>query len=93
MGGREIEREIERQSGSCSLGAGSILTIGNAAAAAVRSTRLPAFSELTATKMTVYCSPAEQDKPTDGALHSNRSRGEPSPSGREQGVGRLWRPE
>lgn len=32
--------------------------------------------------MTVYCSPAEQDKPTDGPLHSNRSRGEPSLSDR-----------
>lgn len=32
--------------------------------------------------MSVYCSPAEQDKPTDGSLHSNRSRGKPSRSGR-----------
>lgn len=43
---------------------------------AMRSTRLPAFSQLTATKMSVYCSPTGRDKPTEGPLHSNRSRGE-----------------
>lgn len=66
----------EEKSGSSSLEATSISTAGNAAgAAALCSTRLPTSTKLTATKMSVYCS--EQDKPTDGPLHSNRSRGEP----------------
>lgn len=70
------------KSGSHSLEASSISTAGNAADAALCSTWLPAFTKLTATKMSVYCSPTEQDKPTDGPLHTNRSRGEPSRSGR-----------
>lgn len=62
--------------------ASSISTARNAADAALCSTRLPAFTKLTATKMSVYCSPVKQDKPPDGPLQSNRSRGEPSQSGR-----------
>ena len=69
-------------SGSRSLEASSISTAGNAVDAALCSTRLPTFTKLTATKMSVYCSPAEQDKPTDGPLYSNRLRGKPSPSDR-----------
>lgn len=57
------------------LEASSISTAGNTADSALCSTWLPSFTKLTATKMSVYCSPAEQDKLTDGPLHSNRSRG------------------
>lgn len=78
-GGAEKEKR-----GSGSLETSSISTAGNAADAALCSTWLLVFTKLTATKMSVYCSPAEQDKPTDGPLHSKpvERGGEPSQSGR-----------
>lgn len=69
---KEREGEEEKERVALSILTQAICTAGNAGHSVLRSTWLPAFTKLTATKMSVYCSSAEQDKLRDGPLQSNR---------------------